>query len=311
MKKIILLTILSVFLMGCPGDDGDGLISDPVEVANQMNANLIISAPGAFTVDPSTTGVDNSITISPTSGTTPIMAGQSMTNQIGFNAPNGNVSAVGMRFGTSGPITFVPVDTNGSTSGTGSFSFLIDGGICEDLSQICHDIRCYEFAQTSAGNISAANIRDVAMLCGNCDEPSCAGLVDPEDCDVNPGGGGGGLGSGSFNFGPTGSQSGDTFCDTSSLGGLVSIVGSNATLIARGVGASGSASFSIDPYTGGCTSCAGMQITTNSGEQYIAVSGSGSWSGSTFSFNATLKTIPDAISGGGQSFSVSGSGTCQ
>jgi hypothetical protein len=299
--------------MGCPGDDDtNGGISDPVEVANQMNANLSILTPGSFTVDPSTTGTDNTITISPTSGTTPIMAGQSMTNQIGFNAPNGNVNAVGMRFGTSGPITFVPVDNTGSTNGTSAFTFLIDASICGNLSQICHDIRCYEFAQTSSGNISAANIRDVAMLCGNCDEPSCAGLVDPSDCDVDPGGGGtGGLGSGSFNFGPSGSQNGSAICDGSQLGGFVSISGSSAQLIARGVGTSGSSTFTSDPYTGGCTSCPGMQITLSNGDSYIAVSGSGSWSGNTFSFSASLKTIVDIVSGGGQSFSVSGSGTCQ
>jgi len=184
MKTIHVFSIaLLLVLFSCKKDDGgnDG-ISDPQEVANLMNDNLILPA-GFFTVDPSTATVDNSVVVQAGgSGVVPITGGQSMTNSIAFSAPNGNINAVGMRFGTTGPIYFVPVNTNGATSGVGNFDFLIDAGICNDLSEICHDIICYEFAQTTAGAISASNIRDVAMLCGNCDEPSCQGLVDEADC---------------------------------------------------------------------------------------------------------------------------------
>jgi hypothetical protein len=46
------------------------------------------------------------------------------------------------------------------------------------LSSICHDIRCYEFAQTSGGTFSQANINLLAAACGGCDEPSCQDLLD-------------------------------------------------------------------------------------------------------------------------------------
>ncbi|WP_378177180.1 YfaP family protein [Aquimarina sp. SS2-1] len=186
MKNFYLITIIGLlFCYSCSEDNGDSGnpgISDPAQIANIMNDNLVLPA-GSFVVDPSTAQIDESITIgNGSSAVVPIASGQAMTNSISFNAPNGNVNAVGMRFGTTGPIYFVPINTNGATSGAGNFDFLINQGICADLSQVCHDIKCYEFAQTSAGNISRGNIRDVAMLCGNCDEPSCQGLVDPADC---------------------------------------------------------------------------------------------------------------------------------
>jgi hypothetical protein len=65
----------------------------------------------------------------------------------------------------------------GSSSGTGSVSFTVPQNICANLSSICHQIICYEYAVTSAGTISRGNIMQVAMQCGNCSEPSCQQLI--------------------------------------------------------------------------------------------------------------------------------------
>lgn len=182
MKNAVLVLVFFALLLGCNKDENER-ISDPDRVAELMNANLEILTPGVFTVDPDDVSIDNSIQIiNNGSGVVGLESGSPMDNQITFNAPNGNVNAVGMRFGTSGPIYFVPVNANGVTDATATFSFLISEGICDDLSRICHDIRCYEFAQTTSGAISAANIQDVAMMCGNCDEPSCQSLLDSSVC---------------------------------------------------------------------------------------------------------------------------------
>ena len=58
--------------------------------------------------------------------------------------------------------------------------------LCGMLSQLCHDIRCYESARTSAGTFSRANINMLAYACASCDEPSCQSLLD--DCSANAGG---------------------------------------------------------------------------------------------------------------------------
>ncbi|MFC0603772.1 hypothetical protein [Winogradskyella pulchriflava] len=184
MKNAVRMLIFFTLFLGCNKDENER-ISDPDRVAELMNANLEILTPGVFTINPDEVTIDNSIQIiNNGSGVVGLESGSPMDNQITFNAPNGNVNAVGMRFGTSGPIYFVPVDANGVTDATATFSFLITEGICDDLSRICHDIRCYEFAQTTSGAISAANIQDVAMLCGNCDEPSCQGLLDSAECGL-------------------------------------------------------------------------------------------------------------------------------
>jgi len=304
--KLFLLILSFSLFISCNKDDGDSNgISDSVEVARLMNENLTILSPGVFTVNPDNVQTDNTISISTSSGVTPIQDGQTMSNSISFNAPNGNVNAVGMRFGLNGPIYFVPINSNGATSGTGSFDFLINAGICDNLSSICHDIICYEYAQTSSGAISAANIRDVAMLCGNCDEPSCEGLVDPSDCDTG-GGGNTGLGQGTFNFQLSGSQTGDAFCGD----GIISITANSWVLVGTNVGTSGSVSFIPDYYTNGCSNCPALQISDLSGNSYIAVSGSGSWSSNSFSFNTTVKSIPDVVNGGGTSYSLTGEVNC-
>jgi hypothetical protein len=297
-NKIHLILLCFTILLSC-AKNGNGE-ADPAKVATIMNENMQLP-PGSFTVDPDNVSVDNTIIMGTSSGVTPIESGPSMNNEISFTAPNGNVNAVGMRFGTSGPIYFVPINTNGATSGTGTFPFAINSDICADLSSICHDIKCYEFAQTSAGSISKANIRDVAMLCGNCDEPSCSGLVDPSDCNTTPG-----QGSGTFTLsGVSGSLSGDAFCNTT-----LSISSASNQLIVSNAGSSGSVSFTSDYYIGGNTSSPAIQVTTTSGETYIAVSGSGSWSGNTFTLNASMKTIVDAVSGGGSSKNLTATISC-
>ena len=174
-----LLGALLFILGSCAKQNGDPIAS--------LNDNLELPQ-GSYQVNPDDMEVDNSITISSGSGgTTPINTGSQTTAQISFNAPNGNVVAGGMRFGNSGPVNVVPVSgAQGQTSGTLSLPFSVSASTCNNLSQVCHDIKCYEFAITADGKISQANLRDVALMCGGCDEPSCQSLINPP-CPPSPG----------------------------------------------------------------------------------------------------------------------------
>lgn len=228
----------------------------------------------------------------------PINTGTQNTGQISFNAPNGNVVGGGMRFGDSGPVNIVPVSgALGQTSGTLTLPFSLSASTCDNLSQVCHDIKCYEFAVTADGKITQANLRDVALMCGGCDEPSCQDLIDPP-CPPEPN-------TGTFNF-SLGSGNGSAGCSGSSTG----IVANNWVVSITNAGTSGSVSFTSDYYTGGCTSCAALQITNTAGDAYIAISGSGSWSGNTFNFSGTMKLLEDVINGGGSTYSLSGAVNC-
>lgn len=113
-----------------------------------------------------------------------VQPGSMLSVSIPFNAQNGDVVGAGIRFGDSGPIRTVMIDTQGQTSGTLQFPMMIPSDICGDLSSICHDIKCYEYAVTSAGRVSRANINSIAVQCGNCSEPSCQDLLD--DCELLP-----------------------------------------------------------------------------------------------------------------------------
>lgn len=180
--------------------------ADPV---TELNRNLSLP-PGSYTVNPDDMEIDNSVIIDPgPSGRMPLNTGTQLNGQVTFTAPGGNVVGAGMRFGDSGPVNIVPVaGGQGMTNGTINVPFSVSGSTCDNLSQVCHDIKCYEFAVTDDGKISKANIRDIALMCGNCDEPSCASLIDPP-CPPEPGKG---------NYTSTlGSGEGTSYCSSGSI----------------------------------------------------------------------------------------------
>lgn len=181
------LSTTLLLLAGCGFEEGftDGFNGAPFdlfgggsgEAAAALSAKIILPNEGDPLENPET---DDSIVVEESGGTmTSVQPGQAVTVTIPFNAPNGNVVAAGIRFGDNGPIRTVNIaGAAGTTQGTLQFEFQVPDSICDDLSQICHDIKCYEFAVTDVGRVSRANIGPIAMACGGCDEPSCADLLD-------------------------------------------------------------------------------------------------------------------------------------
>jgi hypothetical protein len=163
----------SVHIAGSNGDDGH---------ANQVLNDSVMWPSNAYALENPPTDDTIQIPSSPGDGpAAPVMAGGSMAVSVPFNAPGANVVGVGIRFGDAGKIMTIPTSTMGKTNGTLMASVPVPPAICGMLSKICHDIKCYEFAVTSAGKISRANIMSVALMCGNCSEPSCKDLL-PNMC---------------------------------------------------------------------------------------------------------------------------------
>lgn len=170
------------------GGGGGGGNGDPLAA---LNSGIILPGDGGALDNPAT---DESIDLGgQDGGIMPLYPGEVVTVTLPFYAPDANVIGAGIRFGDAGPIQVVPISgAAGVSEGTLTFDMQIPQNICDDLSSICHDIRCYEFAVTDAGMVSAANINQVALACGNCDEPSCQSLLTdcqqegecdgPEDC---------------------------------------------------------------------------------------------------------------------------------
>jgi hypothetical protein len=180
MKKIILLVLVFTAIYSCKEDDSQ---DDGTVAAEILNAAFQINRPGSFIVNPDDVEVDNSVIVfSGGNGYVPLRGGDNMNNTISFQSSTASITAVGMRFGNTGPITFVPLTPEEIANGVCSLPFSIDPSACADISQICHDIKCNEFAMTSAGKISRADLQDIALICGACNEPSCLELLDEGIC---------------------------------------------------------------------------------------------------------------------------------
>jgi hypothetical protein len=178
----LMLVLLATGLVFCSeetsGDDDGDENDSPEGVLNG-------SISGSYSLDGPAT--DESIGTSTQQGEGHAEAhpGGTLNVSITFDAPNANVIGGGIRFGETGPIHVVEVaDAVGQTTGTLNFAVQIPASVCDDLSSICHDIKCYEFAVTDAGTVSKANINAVALACGNCDEPSCQDLL--TSCEADP-----------------------------------------------------------------------------------------------------------------------------
>lgn len=192
MNKILI--IAAATLTACSvyeGGEGETFDSsaDGSDGAESGGDDGPFNVPGAVAEleDPET---DPSVVVGPGDPDAPpleVRPGDIVTLTLPFTAANSNVVGAGVRFGNSGPITVVPIaGAMGQGSGSMQFDLEIPDSVCDDLAQICHDIKCYEFAVTDAGNVSAANIGQIALACGNCDEPSCQDLL-PScqlDCDA-------------------------------------------------------------------------------------------------------------------------------
>lgn len=180
MYKINLLTIIlfsfSLFY-GC------GKSSSTVD-ATSLNEGLTVSVSGSSQHDISEYKEDASIDLSNASaGGKMAISGSSTINITReFTAPNKNVSGAAIRFGDAGPLTVIPLKTKGQSNGILNYNVTIPSSVCDKMSQICHNIKCYEYAVTDVGTISRANVTDMAIKCGACSEPSCADIVNCGGC---------------------------------------------------------------------------------------------------------------------------------
>jgi hypothetical protein len=154
--------------------------------APTLNAGILLPpTEGDPLMNPAT---DETVTVMPPvaapEGPSALRPGDTVTVEIPFEAPNGNVVGAGIRFGETGPIRTVGIDAaTGQTANTLTFDFQVPQDICDDLADICHSITCYEFAVTDIGEISVANLTPIALACAGCDEPTCQPLL---MCDAPP-----------------------------------------------------------------------------------------------------------------------------
>ncbi len=169
---------LSLALGAC-SSNGEKLPSTetPQAYIDGLAGTVLVSGAGELIDLPE---VDPSLSVSGASSgsVVSIEGGSVITASLEFNAPNANVVAVGIRFSNDSQMLTVPMPNMlGQTAGTLSFQLQFPADFCSNLGSICHSIQCYEYAITSDGKVSAANIVDMAAACGECTDSSCIGLL--------------------------------------------------------------------------------------------------------------------------------------
>ncbi|MEO9966896.1 MAG: hypothetical protein ABJF11_13955 [Reichenbachiella sp.] len=188
-KIHVLLLCLTTLFVACKDSDSSVPAGEGEDALNEE----IVLPPGSFQVADEDLVEDETIEVIDSSNddATParVESGQTININISFSASNSNVTHAGIRFGTNGQTWLIPIDgASGNDSGSLSFGMGIPSGLCGDISQICHDVRCYEFAVASDGGtsyrISKENINNIVLGCGACDDPSCKDLAVGCDCDT-------------------------------------------------------------------------------------------------------------------------------
>jgi hypothetical protein len=118
-------------------------------------------------------------------------SGGSINPSVDISGADSAIAAICIGFGDPGNAWCIPTSNTdvslSDTTGDGnpdqaSLALAIPPALCDGLSKICHDIRCYEFAQTDSGTFTAGDVAYLAAACGKCDEPSCQELIPEGEC---------------------------------------------------------------------------------------------------------------------------------
>ena len=112
--SVLAVAFVALASTGCGGGGGGGGdgATDVTQINSSLNdsINTTFASVGGYQV-PGDATVDETIVLDPPgSGTMALSPGMAFQTQVGFTAPAGvNVTGVGIRFGTTGPINVMPL----------------------------------------------------------------------------------------------------------------------------------------------------------------------------------------------------------
>ena len=195
MKLSYLLILASMLLTACSKEEGvAGEDALNAWLRNQYPDGYEASSTGASVPsDPATDDDARRYNMTDAASLSPTVSITSSGGTDTGTSGGANATAICVGFGSTSNAWCIPADNEDVTVTDDSISLNmpVPPEICDGLSQICHDIKCYEFAQTSAGTFTASDVEYLAAACGKCDEPSCQDLIsecDPAmamfDCDM-------------------------------------------------------------------------------------------------------------------------------
>lgn len=176
MKNLLILILIPVlFLISCRRE----------KISPELVMNEFLNLPsGSFQVDEAKLLVDESIKIDEkaTQTVTTIKPGELKEVEIDFSSPKGNVTHAGLRFGKEGKTWLIPIlGIKEQKTGKLKFQMQLPYFVCDRVKSICHNVSWFNFAVVSKGDqtytISRANIKDVILGCGACNDASCRGVA--------------------------------------------------------------------------------------------------------------------------------------
>lgn len=184
MKNLLILILIPVlFLISCRRE----------KISPELVMNEFLNLPsGSFQVDEAKLLVDESIKIDEkaTQTVTTIKPGELKEVEIDFSSPKGNVTHAGLRFGKEGKTWLIPIlGIKEQKTGKLKFQMQLPYFVCDRVKSICHNVSWFNFAVVSKGDqtytISRANIKDVILGCGACNDASCRGVAFGCNCTDN------------------------------------------------------------------------------------------------------------------------------
>lgn len=145
--------------------------------------------------DPAT---DGSITVVSNIDRAVSVPGTAFTIDLGFVAENANVVGGGIRFPGSDEVQWTFIDgLQGEKSGTLQFGYVVDIDVCEDIPNLCHEIKTTQFAVAENADrsdvdgdgqadgqyvISKGVEVPIILQCATCDSTSCRDLLPIGEC---------------------------------------------------------------------------------------------------------------------------------
>ncbi|MFO0631535.1 MAG: hypothetical protein U0168_01655 [Nannocystaceae bacterium] len=124
--------------------------------------------------------------------------GSSFVIDLAFVADNANVVGGGIQFPGSSEVQWTFIDgLEGMSSGDIRFGYVVDKNVCNDIPNLCHEIKTTQFAvarNAGGGDVDGDGSKDgefvvspgeevtVVLQCATCDSPSCRDLLPDGEC---------------------------------------------------------------------------------------------------------------------------------
>ncbi len=141
--------------------------------------------------------IDDSVSIVSNVDQVVAIPGSAFTIDLSFIAENMNVVGGGIRFPGSDEVQWTLIEgLEGEASGDVRFGYVVAAEVCEDIPNLCHEIKTTQFAvvRNVVGDVDGDGARDgefvvspgkevsVILNCASCESASCQELLPPGSC---------------------------------------------------------------------------------------------------------------------------------